>query len=156
VEELAGNWNARLKDNTPTSFPLQDLPRRERPEHGGSSQEVLITDWRLGSCIQATGQDFTMDWGPEAEMRAAMAREVARGADVWLLAPSGKKHLPEAADRRPAILTPEERARFADLSRIMDDGKVLLDDVRLAEWLRFHDRIQASQDCARLSRKELP
>lgn len=71
------------------------MSRLERPKHGGNSQVILATDWRLGMCDQANGKDFLADWGPEPEIRAKMDRETARGADVWITDPDGVKHLPE-------------------------------------------------------------
>jgi hypothetical protein len=68
--------------------------RQTRPRLGGDTQHVLDTDWRLRMCVRATGKEFQLDWGPEAFMRAAMARELERGRDVWLVAPDGTKHLP--------------------------------------------------------------
>lgn len=66
------------------------LPRHKRRY----SQQILPTDWRLGVCVQSTGEDCLEDWGPESLMRASMQRQAARGRDVWLTAPDGTKHLP--------------------------------------------------------------
>jgi len=53
--------------------------------------------WSLHCCDQATGRDFLLRKGSEAEMRKEMRVAAIRGKDVWIIDPSGHKHLPDAS-----------------------------------------------------------
>ena len=59
-----------------------------------SSGAVTPTDWRLYACDHVRGEDYLDSWGPEEEARRSLASEAARGRDVWLVSPEGKKVLP--------------------------------------------------------------
>lgn len=79
-----------------------DDPQPPTPPHERHrSKPIQATDWRLHILAdQANGEDFLLDWGPEAAMRSRMALEAAQGRDVWLTDPNDTKHLPEAEDAR--------------------------------------------------------
>lgn len=80
---------------TTTQLHFSEVARHLRPQIGGDAQRLLLTDWRLCMCVQSTGKEFLVDWGPETVMREAMDRDSARGRDVWLVAPCGTKYLPD-------------------------------------------------------------
>jgi len=53
------------------------------------------TIWKLYYCDPFTGNDRRSQSGTEGQMREAMRVADARGEDVWLVDPTGSKHLPE-------------------------------------------------------------
>lgn len=73
---------------------ITKVPRSHRPALGGDTQTVLPTDWKLHMCVQASGREALIDWGPEDVMRVELQKQFNANRDVWLIAPDGTKYLP--------------------------------------------------------------
>ncbi len=93
------------------SIDLSKLSRSERTENGGNTQEILLSDWRLYTCIRSSGEEALTDWGPEQAMVRRLKHEADQNRDVWLMSPAGNKYLPDSPDLPPLTPAPKDNLK---------------------------------------------
>lgn len=91
IKAVSDDWIARLRacaENAACNCPV------------APSQDPVSPIWHLYYCDPETGRDHLSQSGPEVDIRKAFASALLRGRDVWMIDPSGCKHLPSEDTKR--------------------------------------------------------